>query len=83
MPARAEASRSWSLSVDDEGAVVAPTPVRLGRPDRVRADDPGSPAEDREMLVVMRRGVRKLPAPQLARLQQIYEKSIRMATLRE
>lgn len=52
--------------------------------DRVRADAPAaSPDEDHDMLVVMRAGVRKLPAPQLARLQKIYEKSIRMAILKD
>jgi glycogen debranching enzyme len=38
--ARAETSRSWSLSVHDTGAVVAPSPVRAARPHSVRADDP-------------------------------------------
>lgn len=51
--------------------------------DRVRADAPASPHEDREMLRVMTGGVRKLSPPQLARLQQIYEKAIRVAILRE
>ena len=40
VPARAETSRGWSLSVRDAGAVVAPTTVRLSRPGTVRADDP-------------------------------------------
>ena len=40
VPARAETSRSWSLSVQDAGAVVAPAPVRAARPEAVRADDP-------------------------------------------
>jgi hypothetical protein len=51
--------------------------------DRVRADAPSSPQEDRDMLRVMTNGVRKLSPPQLARLQQIYEKAIRVAILRE
>jgi hypothetical protein len=51
--------------------------------DRVRADVPGSPQEDRDMLRVMTNGVRKLSPPQLSRLQQIYEKAIRVAILRE
>ena len=40
VPARSSASRSWSLSVRDTGAVVMPVTVRLNRPVGVRADDP-------------------------------------------
>jgi glycogen debranching enzyme len=40
VPAGGEASRSWSLSVRDTGAAVAPANVRLARPATVRADDP-------------------------------------------
>jgi glycogen debranching enzyme len=40
VPAGAEASRSWSLSVHDSGAVVVPANTRLPRPHTVRADDP-------------------------------------------
>jgi hypothetical protein len=51
--------------------------------DRVRAGDETSSAEDREMLRVMRGAVLKLPPARLARLQQIYEKAIRVAVARE
>ena len=40
VPAGAEASRSWSLSVHDSGAAVVPANTRLPRPHTVRADDP-------------------------------------------
>jgi glycogen debranching enzyme len=40
VPAGGEASRSWSLSVHDTGAVVAPAKARLARPHAVHADDP-------------------------------------------
>ena len=40
VPACAEASRSWSLSVHDSGAAVVSANTRLARPQAVRADDP-------------------------------------------
>ena len=40
VPAGGDASRSWSLSVHDTGAVVAPANTRLVRPHAVHADDP-------------------------------------------
>jgi glycogen debranching enzyme len=40
VPAGAQASRSWSLSVHDSGAAVVPANTRLAHPHTVRADDP-------------------------------------------
>jgi hypothetical protein len=51
--------------------------------DRVRAGEETSPAQDREMLGLMRGAVLKLPPARLTRLQQIYEKAIRVAISRD
>lgn len=51
--------------------------------DRVRRDEPTTPDEDRQMLRLMAGGVAKLPAPQLERLRQLYEKAIRLSIVGE
>jgi hypothetical protein len=51
--------------------------------DRVRADAATTSDEDREMLRLMGGAVRQLAPATLARLQQLYEKAIRVAILRE
>jgi hypothetical protein len=56
--------------------------ARLGAyQERVRVEQPTTPAEDAQMAQLMRTGTARLPAESLQRLQELVEKAIAMGTL--